>query len=80
MEEQAKQMAESQGMKYYDASAKENINIDTFMEDLMSSVYKNKFGSNEPARETIKLKKKPVGEAAGGTNGDGKPEKKKCCK
>ena len=37
--EQAQQMADSQNMKYYDASAKENINIDTFMDDLMKQVY-----------------------------------------
>ena len=38
-EEKARQMAESQGMTYYDGSAKNNINIDTFMEDLMYKVY-----------------------------------------
>ena len=42
-------MAESQGMKYYDASAKENINIDVFMDDLMKQVYQNKFGGGDAA-------------------------------
>ena len=45
--EQAQQMADSANMKYYDASAKSNINIDTFMEDLMQQVYTNKFGGGE---------------------------------
>ena len=48
-------------MKYYDASAKENINIDTFMDDLMEQVYENKFGGGgQVERPTIKLKKKDV--------------------
>ena len=33
--EVAKTLAESTRMKYYGESAKENINIDTFMKDLM---------------------------------------------
>ena len=54
--EQAQQMADSQNMKYYDASAKSNINIDTFMEDLMQQVYTNKFGGGEVVeRPTIKI-------------------------
>ena len=76
--EQAKQMAESQGMKYYDASAKENINIDVFMEDLMKQVYQNKFGGNEVQRPTIKLTKKDMQKSDGGADGSGK-DKKKCC-
>ena len=77
--EQAKSMAESQGMKYYDASAKENINIDVFMEDLMNQVYTNKFGGSVPQRETIKItKKKADNGASGDGSGDAKP-KKKCC-
>ena len=62
-------MAESQGMKYYDASAKENINIDTFMKDLMNQVYTNKFGGSVPQRETIKINKKNAGVAGAGTEG-----------
>ena len=81
--EQAKQMAEGQGMKYYDASAKENINIDVFMDDLMKQVYQNKFGGGEPVeRPTIKLKKKDmVGETGGAEEGTGNKKKKGgCCK
>ena len=37
--QQAQEMASSQNMKYYDVSAKENINIDTFMNELMQQVY-----------------------------------------
>ena len=59
--QQAEEMAASQNMKYYDASAKENINIDTFMDDLMEQVYENKFGGGgQVERPTIKLKKKDV--------------------
>ena len=72
-------MADSQNMKYYDASAKENINIDTFMDDLMKQVYQNKFGGGEPVeRPTIKLKKSDT--AGSEQASSGKPEKKKCCK
>ena len=80
--EQAKQMGEGQGMKYYDASAKENINIDTFMDDLMKQVYQNKFGGGEPVeRPTIKLKKKDmVAESGAETGGSGNKKKKGCCK
>ena len=46
-------------MKYYDASAKNNINIDTFMEDLMQQVYTNKFGGGEVVeRPTIKINRR----------------------
>ena len=59
--EQAKQMADGHGMKYYDASAKENINIDAFMDDLIKQVYLNKFGGGKSVeRPTIKLKKKDM--------------------
>ena len=78
--QQAEEMAASQNMKYYDASAKENINIDTFMDDLMEQVYENKFGGGgQVERPTIKLKKKDV---SGGEQQatSGQKEKKKCCK
>ena len=82
--EQAKQMAESQGMKYYDASAKENINIDVFMDDLMRQVYQNKFGGGQPEeRQTIKITKKKSSAAEDGGAGDSggkKKDGKKCCK
>ena len=80
--EQAKQMAESQGMKYYDASAKENINIDVFMDDLMKQVYQNKFGGGDaaPQRETIKVQRKDMAQGGAETGGSGKPQKKGCCK
>ena len=38
-------------MHYYDASAKNDINIDAFMDDLMGQVYQQKFGSGEKPRE-----------------------------
>ena len=78
--QQAEEMAASQNMKYYDASAKENINIDTFMDDLMEQVYENKFGGGGPVeRPTIKLKKKDVSGGEEQTT-TGQKEKKKCCK
>ena len=46
-ENEARQMAQSQGMSYYDASAKSDQNVVTFMEDLMSKVYINKKGDTQ---------------------------------
>ena len=43
-------------MKYYEASAMKNINIDTFMGDLMQQVYEMKFANKEEAKKpTFKL-------------------------
>ena len=65
-------------MKYYDASAKNNINIDTFMEDLMQQVYTKKFGAGEvPERQTIKINRRDQ-------EAESEPQtarkKKGCCK
>ena len=75
-------MASSQNMKYYDVSAKENINIDTFMNDLMQQVYQNKFGGGEPvARPTIKIgRQEHQGGETQATSGSDKKSGKKCCK
>ena len=40
-------MADSQNMKYFEASAKENINIDAFFQELMSQVYNIRFGGGQ---------------------------------
>ena len=44
-EQEAREMAKHHNMNYYEASAKENINIDELMGDLMQQVYIKKFSS-----------------------------------
>ena len=67
-------------MKYYDASAKNNVNIDTFMEDLMQQVYTNKFGGGEVVeRPTIKINRRDQQEESESAPGKGK-KKGGCCK
>ena len=56
-QDQAKELAQkNNGMKYYDVSAKENININDVFEEIMNQVYQIKnLGTQEPMRQTIKL-------------------------
>lgn len=75
--ESAQELAKSHNMRYYDASAKNNYNIDTFMEDLMNQVYAAKFASNsEEPRQTITINREQA--AVTGGNADGH-KKKGCC-
>ena len=72
-------MADSQNMTYFEASAKENINIDAFFQELMSQVYNIRFGGGQvEERQTIKLGTKEMQDDARETEGGKK--KKGCCK
>ena len=76
--EEAEQIAREHGMKYYETSARSNINIQEAFSDMIDSVYQNKFmdPNAEVKRDTIKLGgSKAVTSAAGS---DGK-KKKGCC-
>ena len=52
---EAEELARKNDMKYYDASAKENKNIDEFMQDLMEQVYIKRFAEGSEQRATIKV-------------------------
>ena len=53
-QEEAKQLAKSNSMNYYDVSAKENLNIDDVFNDLMELVALKRLGGEAtPVRETI---------------------------
>ena len=56
-QEDAREIAKQHNMNYYDASAKENININELMEDLMGQVYMKKFAAPDPEpRPTFSLR------------------------
>ena len=49
--QEAESLAKENGMHYYDTSAKNDYNIDAFMDDLIGQVYDQKFGDNTEKRE-----------------------------
>ena len=44
-ESEAREMARLNDMKYYEASAKQNLNISDFFNDIMSQIYTQRFSS-----------------------------------
>ena len=56
--QEAADLAKANGMHYYDTSAKNDYQIDTFMDDLIGQVYEQKFGTGggEEPRPTVTLK------------------------
>jgi hypothetical protein len=44
-EHDAREMAKANNMNYYEASAKNNENIEEFMNDIMSQIYHIRFSS-----------------------------------
>ena len=49
--QEAETLAKANGMKYYDTSAKTNLNVMEFMEDLFSQVYIEKLSDSPKARD-----------------------------
>ncbi len=43
---EGKKLASEHGMEYYEASAKNNVNINEVMQHIMDRVYENKYASN----------------------------------
>ena len=69
-------MAQNNGMKYFEASAKENRGIDEFMDEVMSQIYHNRFSSfTEQRLPTFKLRPSDV---ARDTSIKGKYNNKNC--
>ena len=61
-------------MKYFEASAKQNIGIAEFFEDLMTQVYKKRL-EGEERRDTIKID----GSSQGANGGNAGEKKGGCC-
>lgn len=64
--EDAESLAKQNGLKYYETSAKENINITELFEEFMEDIYVAKFGPNAApgaTRETLTLKRPTPEEA-----------------
>ena len=60
-EHDARQMAKQNNMQYYEASAKQNLNIETFMTDIMTQIYHIRFSSFTTDRlPTFKLRQSDV--------------------
>ena len=82
--EEAQKMAQQNNMNYWEASAKDNKNINELMEDLMNQVYMTQFASkgSSSQRPTFKLKSTDVDSdtknGKDGKNGN-EAKKKKCC-
>ena len=58
--QEAETLAKQNGMKYYDTSAKTDLNVTAFMEDLFGQVYNEKFNDNKEAtrEQSIVITKK----------------------
>ena len=75
-QEDAREIAKQHNMNYYDASAKENININELMEDLMGQVYMKRFAAPDPEpRPTFSLRDRTQDDTS-----TPEQKKKKCCK
>ena len=60
-EHDAREMARNNNMQYYEASAKQNLNIETFMTDIMTQIYHIRFTSFTTDRlPTFKLRQSDV--------------------
>ena len=70
----ARDMATQYKMKYFEASAKQNIGIAEFFEELMTQVYKKR-QEGEERRETIKID----GSQSGANGANGGEKKGGCC-
>ena len=49
--QEAETLAKQNGMKYYDTSAKTDMNVTEFMDDLFGDVYQEKFSDSPKARD-----------------------------
>ena len=57
----AEEMARQNNMRYFEASAKENINIDVFMREIMTEIYHSRYSSfTEQRLPTFKLRASDV--------------------
>ena len=79
--EEAERMAAQNNMKYWETSAKENLNINELMDDLMNQVYEAQFAKQggKVERATFKLNKPSDSDAQDKSNGGSKPQKNKSC-
>ena len=77
-EHDAREMARQNNMNYYEASAKNNENIEEFMSDIMSQIYHIRFSSfTEQRLPTFKLR---ASDANSGTTLKGKLSAANKCK
>ena len=78
--EEANTLAKENNMHYYDTSAKNDMNIDAFMDDLIGQVYEQKFGDpNAKPREQSVVISKASESAVQDQKAKNKKDKKGCC-
>ena len=65
-------------MKYFDASAKQNFNVQTFMNELIQEIAQSRI--KLPDRSTIKLRKTTSGMSDLHSDASSETSGKKCCK
>ena len=75
--EEANKLAQENNMHYYDTSAKNDMNIDAFMDDLIGQVYDQKFGDPTAKREATVVISKASESAV--MEEKGKKKKGGCC-
>ena len=73
--EEANKLAQENNMHYYDTSAKNDMNIDAFMDDLIGQVHDQKFGDPTSKREPTVV----ISKASESAVQDKKKDKKKGC-
>ena len=77
--EAAETLAKQNDMHYYDTSAKNDYNIDAFMDDLIGQVYEQKFGDQSRPREATVVIQAKDEQKSGGTSDQPSGKKKGGC-